>query len=249
MFGALGVVVAGVALWVQWIRAREERRDSAVQSNLERERFERQIGALQQADNDRLAAQARRVVPSLVRASTVIPNLWHVRIDNLSTDVISALEVDVSAVDQQNEEVQDACMQADRVSVGDAMAGFVIPIMDQVLGTIAGRFRVFADQVAAGVVQLGEDPSQVQEHLAQITAGLDMDENAKAVMKEQVKHVIAVNITEEWPTVLSPGQFATMAFILDNADLVPRLYMRFEDSTGYTWERTDVTKPTRVSEP
>jgi len=52
VFGALGVVVAGVALWVQWIRAREERRDSAVQSNLERERFERQIGALQQADND-----------------------------------------------------------------------------------------------------------------------------------------------------------------------------------------------------
>lgn len=249
VFGALGVIIAGIALWVQWLRGRRDRRDARAQAIVERERFEKQIEALQQSENDRLAAQARRIVPSFLQASAVIPNLWHVRIDNASTEVISSLYVDVYAVDHEDNKVPDACVPADRISLGQAMAEFLDRTMKPTFDMVNERWRDFVEQVKSGVIELGEDPAQFEAYLDQITAGMDINEQTAAAMKEQVKHEIAVNLSDQWPMIMSPGQFAARPFILARADLLPRVYLRFDEPFGYTWERTDITKPRRVHEP
>lgn len=249
VFGVVGVVVAGIGLWVQWLRGGEERMERAAQAILERERFEKQIDALQQAENDRLAAQARRIVPTLIKASSVIPNLWHVRIDNASAEVISGLQIDVHAVNAENEMVAGGCAPADRTSVGAAMAEFFVQTITPTFDVMIERYQHFIEQVRIGAIQLGEDPAQMEAYVDQIAAGLHIDENTAAAMKDQVKHVVAIQLTDQWPTFLSPGQFAAMAFMLTSDEFVPRVHMRFEDSAGYTWERTDITKPKRISEP
>jgi hypothetical protein len=246
--GAGGVVLAGIGLLLQWLRTREERREGAAQAVLERERFERQIAALQQAENDRLAAQARRIVPSLIRASVVMPDLWHVRIDNASTEVISLLHVDVYAVDDDGQRVVDGCEEADRTEVGQAMGEFFAPAITQMYDVMTARFRHFIEQVRAGVIELGDDPSQIGAFVDQMAEGTDIDPETASMLREQAKHIAVVNLTDEWLTVLSPGQFTARGFVT-KPGLQPRVYMRFEESDGYTWERTDITKPTRVLEP
>ncbi|MGZ6780428.1 MAG: hypothetical protein ACXVGO_15720 [Mycobacterium sp.] len=66
---AAGQAVAGLTIFgavvtfvVQWFRRREDHRESARQAIVERERFEAQLAAFKQAEDDRLAAQARWIV-------------------------------------------------------------------------------------------------------------------------------------------------------------------------------------------
>jgi hypothetical protein len=186
-------------------------------------------------------------VPTLVRASALIPNLWHVRIANVSTEVMSAFHIDVFAVDKDNKPVPDGCHLADRTAVGEAMGEFFVPELSRMMSMMNDEFQKFVQQIKDGLVSIGAAEAELNANLDHL--GTTINEHQAALLKEQVKHVIATQLTDQWPTVLSPGQFATMPFILSSVEYAPRLYMRFEDPAGYTWERTDITKPSRVMEP
>lgn len=249
VFGAVGVVAAVAAFFWQWRKDQQERDERAAQAIVERERFEKQIDALERAENDRLAAQARRVVPTFLRASEVIPNLWHVRIDNWSTEVISALQVEVSAVDHEGNQVPGGCKPGDRTLIGEAMAEVLNRTMKPTFDMVGQRYREFIEQVKIGAIELGEDGAQLQAYLDHITEGMDISEQNAAMLKEQVKQAIQVNLSDEWPVIMSPGQWVARSFVLAGAELIPRVYMRFDEPAGWTWERTDITKPRRVVEP
>jgi hypothetical protein len=70
------------------------------------------MDALHRAERERVAAQARRVVPSCARTPMVGDTWWAVRIDNASNAVTTILEVDVTALDVNIFEVSHGCTQA-----------------------------------------------------------------------------------------------------------------------------------------
>lgn len=100
-----------IALYVAAIReprkASEERRHHIAQMN-----------ALHRAEKERVAAQARKVLPSCVRTPMFGDSSWTVRIDNASNAVTTIVAVDVTALDNNGFEVPCGCNQAnDRLPV------------------------------------------------------------------------------------------------------------------------------------
>ncbi len=95
----VGVLLAlYVAVWREPRKARDDRKNRAIQGDAERERHDAQIAALRQAEDERLAAQARRIVPAIFRGNVFSNTLWNVRIDNASTDTVSFIESTSSSV-------------------------------------------------------------------------------------------------------------------------------------------------------
>jgi hypothetical protein len=94
-----------IALYVAVVR--EPRKAAA-----EHRRHEAQRDALRRAMRKRVAAQARKVVSSCVRAPMFGDSWWTVRIDNTSNAVTTILAVEVQALDTKGVEVPDGCEQA-----------------------------------------------------------------------------------------------------------------------------------------
>ncbi len=94
-----------IALYVTAIReprkATEERRHHMAQ-----------MDALHRAERERVAAQARKVLPACVRTPMFGESSWTVRIDNASNAVTTILAVDVTALDINGIEVPHCCSQA-----------------------------------------------------------------------------------------------------------------------------------------
>jgi hypothetical protein len=94
-----------IALYVAVIReprkAAEERRHHIAQ-----------MDALHRAEKERIAAQARKVVPSCVRTPMFGDSWWAVRIDNASHALTNILSVDVTALDTNGFEVSCGCRPA-----------------------------------------------------------------------------------------------------------------------------------------
>ena len=98
----VGVLVAlGVVVIWEPRKAREDRR-----------RYDAQMAALQRAEDDRIAAQARKVVPSVNRADIFGQNVWIARVNNTSNGVITDLVVAVTAVDGDGKDVAGGFRQA-----------------------------------------------------------------------------------------------------------------------------------------
>ena len=85
----------------------------------ERRRHEAQADALRRAAGKRVAAQARKVVPSCIRAPMFGDSWWTVRIDNTSNAVATILAVDVAAIDTNGIQVPDGCKQANNTEPVD----------------------------------------------------------------------------------------------------------------------------------
>ena len=94
-----------IALYIAAIR--EPRKDAA-----ERRHHAAQIDALHRAEKERVAAQARKVVPSCVRTPMFGDSWWTVRIDNASNAMTTLLAVEVTALDTNGFEVTGGCRQA-----------------------------------------------------------------------------------------------------------------------------------------
>jgi hypothetical protein len=94
-----------IALYIAAIR--EPRKDAA-----ERRHHAAQIDALRRAEQARIAAQARKVLPSCVRTPMFGDASWTVRIDNASDAVVTILGVDVVALDTNCFEVPRGCRRA-----------------------------------------------------------------------------------------------------------------------------------------
>lgn len=255
---AAGQAVAGLTIFgaavgfiVQWVRRRQDRRESAQQAIVERERFEKQIEALQQAENERLAAQARKILFEVVNASAVIPNLYHVGIINVGTEIVSALQIKVFAKDASGNIVPDGCHFADRTSVGEAMAEVIAPEVNRTFDIISARLEQLIEQAKAGSIDLGVDAQLVDALFAQILQSMDehmnIGEQKAAILKEQVKNQMAAQLHQQWPQALAPGQTAVMPFLTTKAEYSLRVDMQFDDS-NYTWSRIDGGKPRIMSQ-
>jgi hypothetical protein len=115
-----------IALYVAVIR---EPRKAAQ----ERRNHEERMDQIHRAHSERVAGQARKVVPSCVRTPMFGDSWWAVRIDNTSNAVAALLAVDVSAIDANGFEVPGGCAQANNTmridqafdrSIVAAMSGF-----------------------------------------------------------------------------------------------------------------------------
>jgi len=94
-----------IALYIAAIR--EPRKDAA-----ERRHHAAQIDALRRAEQARIAAQARKVLPSCLRTPMFGETSWTVRIDNASDAVVTILGVGVAALDTNGIEVPHGCSRA-----------------------------------------------------------------------------------------------------------------------------------------
>jgi hypothetical protein len=250
VFGAAGVLVAIGTFWFQWFNSMQERKDRLDQAEYERQRHEVQIKAFKQAEDDRLAAQARRVIPAIFPGVAFSRTVWNVRIDNWSNDSISDLQIDVFVQDHSGSTVPHGYRLANKVSLGEAMIAAWLPEFSRALDAVAAKYREFVEQLRSGALSLTENP----EEIAAIQAGFDtawsaLDQQTAGMLQVQVNHAIQTQLTDEWPTVLAPGRFTAMAIETTKPEYTPRLKMRFEDSSGYVRERTDTEGPKRVHEP
>lgn len=249
--GGLGVLIALIALVVELRRARRQRRADAEQAEAERHRFERQIEALQQAENERLAAQARKVIFTVINASALLPNLYHVRIDNVGYEIVSGLEVQVYAQDEGHNVVANGCQIADRNTVGEAFAGIMTTEIAKTFAEIKTQTRDYLNEVKTGAIDLGQGEQQMEALFAQLYGYMDqamtIDDNKAQILREQVQQETAARLHPSWPEGLAPGQFAMMPYLTTHANYSVCVDMQFDDP-NYRWRRINGAKPEIVSE-
>jgi len=120
-----------IALYVTVIReprraAEEARRSTA------------RLDALHRIVRERIAAQARKVVPSCVRTPMFGDSWWAVRIDNASRAVMALISVDVEAIDSNGIAVPDGCRRANNtMPVEQAFERSILAIS----GSLKGGFQ------------------------------------------------------------------------------------------------------------
>jgi hypothetical protein len=250
VFGSAGVLAAIATFWFQWCKTRQERAERANQATLDRQRHDAQIKALKQAEDDRLSAQARRVIPAIFPGDAFSRTLWNVRVDNWGSDSISAVQIDIFIVDQNGNIVSHGYRLANRASLGEAMLKVFLPEFSRAVDGINVKYQELVEKIRSGTLSLTENP----EEIAAIQAGFDdikleLNQQTAGMLQAQVNHAIQTQLTDEWPTVLAPGCFTAMAIETTRPDYIPHLKMRFEDSSGYVWERTDTEGPRRIHEP
>ncbi len=255
VLGVLGVIAAVIGLAIQVAKSRTEAKDRDAQAVIERERFDKQIATLQQAENDRLAAQARKVVPLIARADPSYgPNMWAVRIQNKSTEVINDLAVLVTALDANGNVVEDACHRETNVELSPLMRGIFSDAISVSIGEIVTKFP------AAGLGALGGMPGGIPG-MGGMPQGMNLGlpnqrqtENAikkgfGPQMTEKLQDAIQSSLSGDWPTTLIPEQSETRIYVAQDATVQLRVAIQYEDSAGYLWNRTDRGKPQRVSVP
>lgn len=252
LFTLIGVLIAlGVAVWWEPRKAREERRERSDQAIEEAKRHREQLAELRRAENDRLAAQARRVTVAIRKADVLVERTWHIGIQNTSTDAITGLRVIVTAHDRSGTAVEGGCQRARpdaKGSIVDAAATVIVDAQQTMLARMREQFDDFYRHVAETYGTVGGDAQQLLETYMSGMGPFLMDDATASALKEQVKQGIALEIGDEWPTHLAPGQSAVVAYQTDQAEYIvaPELY--FTDVSGYVWHR-DQRKLERISEP
>jgi hypothetical protein len=249
---AIGVLLAlGVAVLWEPKKARDERDERAKQAIEESKRHRGQLAEMRRAENDRLAAQARRIMVMIVKADVLVEHICHVGIQNASTDAISGLRVYVTARDKDGNTVHDGCQQArpeDKGSIANAAATVVVDAQRIMLERMRSQFDEFYAHVAETYGTVGGDARQMLETYMAGMGPFNLDDASAALLKEQVKQGIALQIGDAWPARLAPGQSAIVAYQTNRADYALETEMYFTDLAGYAWHRTD-TKLERISEP
>jgi len=105
-----------VAVWREPRKARSERDDR-----------KKQLTALQRAEDERVIAQARRVVASVGSASLLGNGVWFASVSNHSTAPVTNLEVKVFAVDAKGERILEPCKRSkETIGTDDVLANLVL---------------------------------------------------------------------------------------------------------------------------
>lgn len=104
--GAVATTVSVlIALYVTVIREPRRAAEDARRSKA-------RLDALHRVVRERIAAQARKVVPSCVRTPMFGDSWWTVRVDNASRAVMTLLSVDVEAIDANGIAIPNGCRRA-----------------------------------------------------------------------------------------------------------------------------------------
>jgi hypothetical protein len=215
----LGVLIA---LYVAVVR---EPKKAAEQ----RERRKAQIETLRRAASRRVAAQARKVVPSCVRAPMFGESWWIVRVDNASNAVVTILAVDVAAIDARGNEVPDGCKQANNTIPVDQ--AFDRSISAALSASSAGGFEPssFGEMTFADTWQ--------QRHT-----------QLPPALKHALRDALVGHFAAGWQRILPPSQRTVMAYTTTKPEYTLRITLDYEDEAGFLWRRTDTSRPTRMDE-
>jgi hypothetical protein len=204
-----------IALYVAIIR--EPRKAAA-----EHRRHKAQMEAFQRFEMKRIAAQARKVVPSCDRSPVFGDAWWTVRIDNSSNAMTTILSVDVKAFDSTGIEVADGCKRANHTLPVDQA-------FDRSIDALSRALEGTPQQVVFdGQVRLAR----------QMTPAF----------KQAVRDAMVGHFVREWPRTLPPNQCAVMAYTTTNPDYRLSTTIHYEDEVGFQWRRTDASEPIRVDE-
>jgi hypothetical protein len=206
-----------IALYVAFIR---EPRKAAE----ERRHHKAQLDALHRAHRKRVAAQARKVVPSCVRTPMFGDSWWTVRIDNASNAMTTILAVDVKGIDANGFEVADGCRQAN----------IAMPLD-----------RAFDRSVLAALSGLSDGGFQ-QPSVSEMTfAGASQQGSSRlpTTFRQVLRDTLVGHFVTEWQRTLPPNQHAVMAYTTTKPDYTLRVTIEYEDEAGYQWRRTDTGQP------
>jgi hypothetical protein len=195
-------------------------RDPRKASQEHRHHLER-MNALHRVHMDRIEAQARKVVPFCGRIPMFGDSWWTVRIDNVSNTMATMLAVDIKALDANGFEVLGGCRPADRT----------VPF-DQAFGRALR---------AAQSESLRDGPDQPGDRHH---PGSDL----VPVLKQAIRDTLAGHLVKRWPRMLSPNQYAVMAYTTTDPSYELRITIDYEDEDGYQWRRTDTSQPTRTDQ-
>jgi len=66
------------------------------------------------------------------------------------------------------------------------------------------------------------------------------------VLKQAIRDTLAGHLVKRWPRLLSPNQYAVMAYMTTDPSYELRITLDYEDEDGYRWRRTDSGQPTRT---
>jgi hypothetical protein len=66
------------------------------------------------------------------------------------------------------------------------------------------------------------------------------------VLKQAIRDTLAGHLVKRWPRMLSPNQYAVMAYMTTDPSYELRITLDYEDEDGYRWRRTDSGQPTRT---
>jgi hypothetical protein len=242
---AVGVIIAlVVAVWWEPKKAREDRKERSEQADEDRRRYNAQMAALQRAEEDRVAAQARKIVPTIFPADLFGENMWTAKVSNTSNGVVTNLDVSVTAVDADGNEIPDGCRQANnQISIGDAFRRL---ISEALSGAVTGA--IGANPMAGLFGQMGgmggfRPGGMNADQLRNV-----IDQRLGPEVSERFREAMLGQLVREWMTTLTPSQFAVMAFQTNDRNARLRVVLEFEDEAGYRWRRPDNAQPIRISE-
>lgn len=193
----------------------------------ERKRYDAQMDALNRAEAERVAAQARKIVPSCLRTPMFGNTWWTVKIENLSSAAASISAVDVAAVDTNGSVVPSGCRQSNNTMPADQ--AFDRAIRGAMSGSLQGAFQ------QSGIGSM--IPQGATQHLA--------NQLAPAV-KQAMQEAMIGHFVTEWQRTLGPNQSALMAYTTTDPKLKLRITIDYEDEAGYQWRRTDSSQPVRT---
>jgi hypothetical protein len=209
-----------IALYVALVREPKKAEE-------ERGRHHAEINTLNRAEAERVASQARKVVPSRVRTPMFGSNWWTVKIENVSNAVATILNVDVAAVDGSGNVVPNGSQRANNTMPVDEAFGR--SVQAALSGSLAGGLQ----QSGYGSVIPSGAANQLAGQLAP---------KVKQVMQEaMIGHFAA-----EWQSTLGPNQSALMAYVTCDPNYKLRITIDYEDEAGYQWCRTDTGQPKRL---
>jgi hypothetical protein len=219
VLGSISVVVAVATFWFQWRKSEQERIDR-----------KSELAALQKAERDRIAAQARRILPEITRSAFFGENVWLGHIQNSSTGAISELRVVVHAVDNDGNQVADGFRKA--TGELDISGGLHRIVSEALSGSLGGAFGSNSmTRMLAGQLPRNALVSQIAPEVSR-----------------QLQVGLMGQLQKDWPSSLGPGQSTSVAYRAARPDLQLHIGIRFEDEAGYEWDRVNQNQPTRVEE-
>ncbi|BDB41534.1 MULTISPECIES: hypothetical protein [Mycobacterium] len=221
---AVGAISTTVGVLIAlYVAVRREPKKAAE----ERKRHEAQMDALNRAETERVAAQARKIVPGCVRTPMFGNTWWTVKIENVSNAAATILSVDVDAVDNNGDVVPNACQQSNNTLPADQ--AFEKAIRGAMSGSLQGAFQ----QSGIGRIIPQGAAQQLTNQLA-------------PAVKQAMQEAMVGHFVTEWQRTLGPNQSALMAYTTTDPMFKLRITIEYEDEAGYQWRRTDTSQPVRT---
>lgn len=235
VLGSIGVVVALATFWFQWSKSKQDRIDRNAE-----------LAALQRAEDDRIAAQARKILAEIANSALFGEDIWLAHVRNASTGAVSQLKVVVEARDSNGNLVEGGIAKA--TGELDIGAGLQKIVADALSGGIGGVMSsnpmlglMQQQQQFGGGVFGAQRPSYQQDYRDLIAQQVGPE------VSKRLRQAMMGQLQKNWPPSLGPGGEASIAYRVTRPDLHMNIGVGFEDEAGYLWFRINTEQPKRAT--